>query len=297
MGTNLNQAFNKLLFCFRICADMKSFLNLVKNTRRFSRYYRSDPNRHQGGPNDEICYNLALPTGKRNIYLRTMRGDITMFYELFWQKVYFLEMPEKSTRLTIVDAGAHIGMSTLFFLEHYETAMVYSIEPDTANLTLLRKNLSDYISRRRVTVIDCAISGQEGSGLLGHSGWSYNSRLKGTGPSSIPEANKTELTEKQKLLIDEDNDEVVQTKTIQCIIIENNIEHIDLLKIDIEGAESVLFAGDTDWLNKVDNILIEIHSEDLKDPITRILIGHGFGFEKWNRNPHGDVYLARKSKY
>jgi hypothetical protein len=40
-------------------------------------------------------------------------------------------------------------------------------------------------------------------------------------------------------------------------------ERIDILKIDIEGAETQLFSQDCDkWLSKVDNLLVELHDEE-----------------------------------
>lgn len=38
-----------------------------------------------------------------------------------------------------------------------------------------------------------------------------------------------------------------------------DIEEIDILKVDIEGGEEALFEKNTDWLNKVKLIIIEIH--------------------------------------
>ncbi len=38
-----------------------------------------------------------------------------------------------------------------------------------------------------------------------------------------------------------------------------SIEKIDILKVDIEGAEMQLFSANTEWLNQVDCILIEVH--------------------------------------
>jgi FkbM family methyltransferase len=277
MATKFNRAFSKLLFCLRICSDMKSFINLVRNTKKFSHYLRSNPQDQSLITEDERSYNLDLPTGKHTVYLRTFRGDLGIFYESFWQKVYSVDIQRKDNGLIFVDAGAHIGMASLFFLEHYNTAMVYSIEPDSSNIRLLRKNLSTEIAANQVTVIPCAISGNEGTALLDNSGWSYNSRLK----------------EGSHLSVD---GEFVPVKTMDNIIREYNINHIDLLKIDIEGSESGLFADNTDWLKIVKILIIEIHSEDLKNKIRSKLLNYGFNFEKWNLNPDGDVYLAKNNR-
>ncbi|RYF97103.1 MAG: FkbM family methyltransferase [Chitinophagaceae bacterium] len=273
---NLKLAFSKLLFCLRICSNLQSFVKLVINTRKFSQNYQANP----GGPKTSadqvsVCYSLRLPSGKHNIYLRTYRGDIAIFYELFWQRVYALKPLSEKRGMTIIDAGAHIGMATLFFLENYPVAKIYCIEPDPANLRLLHKNLRAEISGGVVSVISCAISGDEGMRRLQNTGWSYNSHL--VIDSGFEQDLKTEM---------------VPVKTIAGILRENNIDHVDLLKIDIEGAETDLFLHEPDWLNRIDNLLIEIHSEQGKVQIRSLLTRLGFSFEKWNKNPHGDVYLA-----
>jgi hypothetical protein len=47
---------------------------------------------------------------------------------------------------------------------------------------------------------------------------------------------------------------------------------IDILKIDIEGSEGVLFSGDTDeWLPRVRNICIETHDSECAEAVVRAL--------------------------
>src|SRR5207247_2514943 len=51
----------------------------------------------------------------------------------------------------------------------------------------------------------------------------------------------------------------VDTITIEQIIGKHQIGRIDILKIDIEGAEREVFAGSSRWINTVDCIIAELH--------------------------------------
>ena len=62
---------------------------------------------------------------------------------------------------------------------------------------------------------------------------------------------------------------------------------IDILKIDIEGAEVDLFKGAGDWLNSVDCISIELHGDEAKREIPATLIAAGFELSR-----HGSLTVA-----
>ena len=54
--------------------------------------------------------------------------------------------------------------------------------------------------------------------------------------------------------------QIVKGITIPMILQMHGIDHIDILKLDIEGAEYRVFENNFDeWINKVDQIIIELH--------------------------------------
>ena len=65
---------------------------------------------------------------------------------------------------------------------------------------------------------------------------------------------------------------------------------IGLLKMDIEGHEKVLFAGDCSWLDQVDSMCIEWHDDDGEVQLTAI--AKRFGFLPPQQLP-GIWFLAR----
>jgi hypothetical protein len=66
--------------------------------------------------------------------------------------------------------------------------------------------------------------------------------------------------------------------SIPTLLQETGIGHrIDLLKVDIEGGEAELFSKNFEWLDGVQNIIVEFHP-DIIDvvPITEAICSRGF---------------------
>jgi hypothetical protein len=55
-------------------------------------------------------------------------------------------------------------------------------------------------------------------------------------------------------------------------------DRIGLMKVDIEGHEKILFAGDCNWLDRVDAICIEWHDELSEAKRQLEIIASRFGF-------------------
>jgi methyltransferase FkbM-like protein len=74
-------------------------------------------------------------------------------------------------------------------------------------------------------------------------------------------------------------------------------ERIDLVKMDIEGAEQELFKADLSWLDRVDCLIVELHADRVdSEGIIAVLRAHGFeGAEIGEDNKYGgpsDVTVA-----
>jgi hypothetical protein len=83
----------------------------------------------------------------------------------------------------------------------------------------------------------------------------------------------------------------VQGVTVDTIMKEQGIDHVDILKIDIEGAEREVFRDPSSWLRKVDALIIELH-ERMKPGCNRSFYNATNDFD--NEWLHGEnVYLAR----
>jgi hypothetical protein len=64
---------------------------------------------------------------------------------------------------------------------------------------------------------------------------------------------------------------------------------IDILKIDIEGAESVLFSGAPRWVNKVRAFAIELHNNECRQAFYGAL-----DYEEFSYSVSGEITLAQR---
>jgi len=160
----------------------------------------------------------------------------------------------------ILDLGANVGYASYYFAKRFPESRIVAVEPVRANMDLALLNTL----------------GLNVSLLLG-AAWSHNGLL------DLDTAYK-DKKEWAIRTVEGDGD-------IQGFIMDELIcgEEIDILKMDIEGAEFEVFK-DTSFLDRVRTLGIEIH-EDLGDPelIYSALRNHGFCFTK-----HGEVVVASK---
>jgi hypothetical protein len=82
-----------------------------------------------------------------------------------------------------------------------------------------------------------------------------------------------------------DDGETMQGFPINRIINDSGFERVDLMKVDIEGAEVELFTGDTDWLKKVGAVAIEFHHDSRAVSRFDEITG-AYGFRIYDQDAH-----------
>lgn len=253
----IKTAWDKFIFCYRITSDWQSFIHMIINTKKYS----TQRNIATSENNAALSYKICVNGNNYSIYLRTHTGDINVFYEVFWENIYTHPQVEWEKINTVVDLGAHVGLASIFFLSRQPATTVYSVEADKDNFTILEKNLRSDDLKRRSFVINAAISDSNGKVFLQKQRQSYNSAV-----SKQP-------TEWE-----------IESLNIERLIDEYEIEKIDLLKIDIEGWEIVLLQGDTSWLKRVRYIVMECHSQEIRQTCERILRENQFDISPAYKN-------------
>ena len=93
--------------------------------------------------------------------------------------------------------------------------------------------------------------------------------------------------------------EEVETITLDRFFEENNIDHLDFLKVDIEGAEAQVFGGDgfDKVKDKIDVIMLEYHCWCDVNPeqFKSYFIDRGFTFE-WINKTEATLAIAERIK-
>lgn len=160
--------------------------------------------------------------------------------EIFTKDSYYFESDTPLPR--IIDAGAHIGMATLYFKYLYPAARITCIEPLPENLELLAANIADN-HLTDVAVVPAALAPAQSelrfftddSGL----GWHSTSGF-------LPGAWNGQQHSKQLS---------VPTCTLSSLL----TERVDLLKLDIEGLESAVLREAAPQLKHVQHLICEFH--------------------------------------
>ena len=176
----------------------------------------------------------------QHIFIRSGTTDLECLKKVFVYGDY--RLPFDQFPPLIVDAGANIGMATLYFAHQYPLAQIVAIEPEPSNFEMLQRNCSGLPN---VILLQGAL-------------WSSNSPLEIE--DLTVEAWMFKVTEQTG----EHGAVGVAAITILDILKRVGAQHIDLLKLDIEGAELKLFSdGADEWIDRVRMIAIELHDRFL----------------------------------
>lgn len=167
----------------------------------------------------------------RPIVLRPGTADLEVYHQIFTRREYHIELGNPRT---IVDAGAHIGISAVFFASKYPQAEIIAVEPEASNYHLLCINAMDYSNIKPL-----------------HAGlWNRRSYL------TIEDAH----AETWAFRVSEDSRRKnIPAVAMADILADYGLARIDILKMDIEGSEVEVFNNSEAWIDCVGAIITELH--------------------------------------
>jgi FkbM family methyltransferase len=191
----------------------------------------------------------------RPFYISDSMTFLSGFKDIFKKEPYKFKFDINSP--WIIDCGANIGLSVIYFKRNYPEAKIIAIEPDPSLFNILRKNL-DSFGYEDVVITQNALWYEEGS---------VKFKQEGGFSGQVRKSNE--------------NNDIIEVDTITLNKLLRN-KKVGLLKIDIEGAENDIFINTNPNLLNVDNIFIEYHSrKDEKqsfDIILKKLSDQGFRY-------------------
>lgn len=196
---------------------------------------------------------VTIPGDPYPLYYREGTSDPFVIEQVFGRREYECVANERAVR-TIVDCGANVGYTARYLLNRYPAARLVAVEPDPGNLAMCRKNLAPYDDR--VTVLAGAVCGEGGPMAMDRDGseWAFVARPAKPG----------ERAEFEGL-------------TVADVITKAGFETVDILKMDVEGAEERVFAATPEaWLPRVSNLVIELHGEACEAAVAGALAGYEF---------------------
>ena len=172
------------------------------------------------------------------------RTGLAAFEEVFIRGEYSVDVREPHT---IIDAGANIGVASVYFCLRYPNARLYAVEPNPNVLETLKRNLNAF---PRASVHQCAFTDKDGTiDLHVH-------------PTSSIASSLVARTKGERIVS-------VPSKTFDTFRNEHGIGTVDLFKFDIEGAEDKTLRAIKDksivhyYVGEVHPDLMETSLEDI----------------------------------
>jgi FkbM family methyltransferase len=211
---------------------------------------------------------------KHPLLMRPGTSDYDVFRKVFVENEY-APLEDIEAPGLIVDCGANVGYSAAYFLSRFPTAHVIALEPDPDNAEICRNNLEPYGDRStllvravwsrpgRLTLLRFGALGDRGEhgvqvceDVPGRAEWPEHVH-RGRNPP-VPSGN-------------------VEALDLSSIVGLRGDQPVDILKMDIEKAELVVFrAEDLSWLSRIKNIVIELHGSEARRMFLHAL--HGFDY-------------------
>lgn len=209
--------------------------------------------------------NIRLKKYPFPIKLRRKGSDLAVFNEVLLQSFYRFETSLAFTPRAIVDCGANIGLASIFFKALYPQSEIISVEPDEGNFKLMTENLQYYSN------IHCLKSGI----------WSKDTYLSADDNNSTHCGYSFHESDSEQL-------GSVKAYSIDSIMKMFNLDFIDILKIDIEGAEKMIFEKDYNyWLSRTNIVIVELHDrahEGCSKAFFKALVDYDFTTEVIGEN-------------
>jgi len=205
--------------------------------------------------------------------LRRFTSDYKVFYQQFFEKEYYgliKILQEKNIDVkNIVDAGANVGFSALYFSHFFSSATFFCIEPSKKNYLQLEENLKKNNIKHHALQM----------GL-------WNKKTDLYLDATFRDKDFWSLAVSEHI----SGGEPIRAIDLNTLMEMYSLETIDILKIDIEGSEFTVFSekSDCSFLQKTKSIAIEIH-EEINDAsfIIAILKREGFRLAK-----SGEYYIG-----
>ena len=164
---------------------------------------------------------------------RKNSSDVRVFNQVIMGSPYRLPVSLDDVK-TIVDGGANVGFATRYFASVYPKAKILAIEPDRDSFMVLKSNVN---AMENIRCFHGAV-------------WPTATKIR----IANPDAPKTAIK------VTDQGDGVADVETITLSQVVDQMGTIDILKLDIEGAEVELFQqADLSWINNVRCLIIELH--------------------------------------
>jgi FkbM family methyltransferase len=184
---------------------------------------------------EPATFKVHTPLLEHPVTLRVPSTDVSTYKQVVAREEYDIRLAKQPT--TIIDAGANIGLASVYFASRFPEARILAIEPEAQNFQLLLKNTAPYPNVHAVHSALWSESGEIAVIDTGTGAWGFRTAAPGG----------------------ESDSQSVRAATLDELLDEFGFDQVDLLKVDIEGAEVEVFADTSAWIDRVSVIVAELH--------------------------------------
>lgn len=206
-----------------------------------------------------------------------------LYHEIFTHDDYLKDLPPLPPNAVVVDAGANIGLFALRIARACPEARLVAVEPVPSTCALLRLNLADVAAAaaaEQLRVLEVALGESSGRTVL--TAYTHLSANSTGRPREKPASWVAAMRGAQP---DQATaDEMLSTSSVEVDVVRlsqvlpQHPTRIDLVKVDVEGAELEVLRGidDQDW-PRIAAVVVEVHDVDGRlEEVERLLTRHGF---------------------
>lgn len=215
---------------------------------------------------------------KEPVHVRMGSPDLWVLEEIFYGGEYkAVTDADLGDVRQIVDLGANAGMTIRFWLNRWPDAHVIGVEPDEFNFEVASMNARQHRGGANVRMVQLCVAGSERVVTLDRG----NNETKYMMTDAQPSAGGIKAIPLARLLA------------------ENGARQtIDLLKVDIEGAEREVFEHCAEWIGRIRHIVIEVHPPYTTEDLLAACQRNGQRFEILERHssPPNEVVFLRAVK-
>ncbi len=210
--------------------------------------------RRKSGDRRQSLHELRPHGVSHAIVLRSGRSDFFFFGQIFIDDEF---APIRGLDIrSIVDLGGNIGLASVWFLNAFPAARVLTVEANAENYTSLAANLGPYGSRSQTV-----------HGAV----WWRDAEI-----TVVRRQNEGDAHVRERQQAD-DPAAIIQGWSIPSLMQQGGFASIDLLKMDVEGAELDLFTREEGrWLPRVRNLSIETHGPECEAALERAMRHYNF---------------------
>lgn len=224
---------------------------------------------------EAVSIYLKMKTGRWNrLHLRKLKYsfelrdnpyDFATFEEVLLREEYNLDPGFEP--LTIIDGGANIGLTSVFFANKFSNANIVAVEPEKENFQILRKNTRRYTN---ISLLNAGI-------------WNRNTFL-----SVVDEGNGSNAFTVRE--VPENTGNAIRALSVSDIMKQQGWSTIDILKLDIEGAEKNVFEKNYEtWLPFVRILIVELHDRFIEGSSIAVL--HAISKYNFSKEIKGENHI------